>query len=172
MHTCTWNNVVTSINGLFPLYFQLHLTDQENAAFAVFVMLLARTIISRKLNLYIPISKVGRIDVSVNWYDNCYKVIHILMINVLCLLIQLIENMKTSQARGAVCTGSFYMHNDIVGGKVNVGSGCPQDVDTKLIDMDTIFNGKVGHICTVGTSKSSKKETNGGNAQCDMQNYN
>lgn len=34
------------------------MTDFENAAFAVFVVLLSRAILSFNLNLYIPISKV------------------------------------------------------------------------------------------------------------------
>jgi len=37
------------------------LTDSQNSAFAVFVMLLARMILSLKPNLYIPMSKVHTI---------------------------------------------------------------------------------------------------------------
>ena len=37
---------------------EVQLTDFENAAFAVFVVLLTRAILSFKLNLYIPVSKV------------------------------------------------------------------------------------------------------------------
>lgn len=40
---------------------ELQLTDFENAAFVVFVVLLTRAILSFKLNLYIPITKVGMI---------------------------------------------------------------------------------------------------------------
>lgn len=37
---------------------ELQLTDFENAAFATFIVLLTRTILSMKLNFLIPISKV------------------------------------------------------------------------------------------------------------------
>lgn len=40
---------------------EIQLTDFENAAFAVFVALLSRAILFFNLNLYIPISKVGRV---------------------------------------------------------------------------------------------------------------
>lgn len=38
---------------------EIQLTDFENAAFAIFNVLLTRVILSYNLNLYIPISKVG-----------------------------------------------------------------------------------------------------------------
>lgn len=37
---------------------EVQLTDFENAAFAVFIVLLSRAIMSQNLNFYIPISKV------------------------------------------------------------------------------------------------------------------
>lgn len=37
---------------------EVQITDFENAAFAVFVVLLSRAILSFNLNFYIPISKV------------------------------------------------------------------------------------------------------------------
>lgn len=37
---------------------EIQITDFENAAFAVFVVLLARVILTYQLNFYIPISKV------------------------------------------------------------------------------------------------------------------
>jgi glutamate--cysteine ligase catalytic subunit len=39
---------------------EVQLTDFENAAFAVFVILISRAILSFNLNFYIPISKVSR----------------------------------------------------------------------------------------------------------------
>ena len=36
----------------------IQLTDSENAAFSVFIVLLVRTMLHYKLNLYIPLSKV------------------------------------------------------------------------------------------------------------------
>jgi glutamate--cysteine ligase catalytic subunit len=38
---------------------EVQMTDFENAAFAVFVVLLSRAILSFNLNFYIPISKVN-----------------------------------------------------------------------------------------------------------------
>lgn len=38
---------------------EVQLTDFENAAFVVFIVLLTRVILSYKLNLLIPISKVS-----------------------------------------------------------------------------------------------------------------
>jgi glutamate--cysteine ligase catalytic subunit len=38
---------------------EVQLTDFENAAFSVFIVLLTRAILSFGLNFYIPISKVG-----------------------------------------------------------------------------------------------------------------
>jgi glutamate--cysteine ligase catalytic subunit len=43
----------------------LQLTDFENAAFVVFIVLLTRAILSFKLNLYIPITKVGRYNLYI-----------------------------------------------------------------------------------------------------------
>ncbi|CAI9727417.1 glutamate--cysteine ligase catalytic subunit-like [Octopus vulgaris] len=40
------------------IYLQVQLTDFENAAFVVFMLLLTRTIVTFKLNLLIPITKV------------------------------------------------------------------------------------------------------------------
>jgi len=37
---------------------EVQITDFENAAFAVFIVLLSRTILSYGLNFYVPISKV------------------------------------------------------------------------------------------------------------------
>lgn len=47
---------------------EVQITDFENAAFAVFVVLLTRTVLSMNLNFYIPISKVSDCSVSAyNW---------------------------------------------------------------------------------------------------------
>lgn len=40
---------------------EVQMTDFENAAFAVFVVLLTRAILSFHLNFYIPISKVATV---------------------------------------------------------------------------------------------------------------
>ena len=52
------------------------MTDFENAAFAVFVVLLSRAILYLKLNFYIPISKVRHIFYHcfvVNWFDRSMR---------------------------------------------------------------------------------------------------
>lgn len=47
---------------------EVQITDFENAAFAVFVVLLTRAVLSMNLNFYIPISKVSDCSVSAyNW---------------------------------------------------------------------------------------------------------
>lgn len=38
---------------------EVQMTDFENAAFAIFIVLLSRAILSFNLNFYIPISKVS-----------------------------------------------------------------------------------------------------------------
>lgn len=42
---------------------EIQITDFENAAFAVFIVLLTRAILSYSLNFYIPISKVTVINI-------------------------------------------------------------------------------------------------------------
>lgn len=43
---------------------EIQLTDFENAAFAIFIVLLTRVILSYDLNLYIPISKVWQVPAT------------------------------------------------------------------------------------------------------------
>jgi glutamate--cysteine ligase catalytic subunit len=43
---------------------ELQMTDFENAAFTVFIVLLTRAIVSFNLNMYIPISKVFQQQVA------------------------------------------------------------------------------------------------------------
>lgn len=51
---------------LFYLFFcQVQLTDFENSAYVVFVVLLTRVILSYKLDFLIPLSKVS--DMGVLW---------------------------------------------------------------------------------------------------------
>lgn len=46
---------------------ELQMTDFENAAFSVFVVLLTRAIVSFNLNMYIPISKVCKCESIYNY---------------------------------------------------------------------------------------------------------
>jgi glutamate--cysteine ligase catalytic subunit len=45
---------------------EIQLTDFENAAFAIFIVLLTRAMLSFNLNFYIPMSKVNSIDILIH----------------------------------------------------------------------------------------------------------
>lgn len=77
----------------------MQITDFENAAFAVFIVLLSRAIMEYQLNLYMPISKVSddRLTTST---------IHI-------NLVKVDENMQTAQKRDAVLSETFYFRKNI-----------------------------------------------------------
>jgi glutamate--cysteine ligase catalytic subunit len=50
---------------------EVQMTDFENAAFAVFIVLLSRAIMSMNINLYIPVSKAcTRLLVVTRWSWN------------------------------------------------------------------------------------------------------
>lgn len=73
------------------------MTDFENAAFAVFVVLLSRAILSFNLNFYIPISKVNicattRAPTKRSQVD---------------------ENMERAQKRDASASGKFYFRKEV-----------------------------------------------------------
>jgi len=55
-------------------YLQIQLTDFENAALVVFVVLLTRAILSFKLNLYIPMSKVSPCDDTISKVKGQYDI--------------------------------------------------------------------------------------------------
>ena len=76
------------------------MTDFENAAFSVFVVLLSRAIMSFNLNFYIPISKVV-VDLILDddYTDTSLKVD---------------ENMHRAQQRDAVHTSKFYFRKDVL----------------------------------------------------------
>jgi glutamate--cysteine ligase catalytic subunit len=74
-------------------------TDFENAAFAVFIVLLSRAILHYSLNFYIPISKVRCPS-----YDSSYVAQHHLKVD---------ENMRRAQRRDASRTESFFFRKDV-----------------------------------------------------------
>jgi len=74
------------------------MTDFENAAFSVFVMLLSRAILKFNLNFYIPISKVT------------IKTTQILVIHILSA--QVDENMQRAQLRNASSSSKFYFRKN------------------------------------------------------------
>ena len=77
------------------------MTDFENAAFAVFVVLLSRAILYFKLNFYIPISKVR------------YKFLHVIIALSSSGLGQVDENMGRAQRRDAAASGKFYFRKEV-----------------------------------------------------------
>jgi len=87
--------------------FQLQLTTSENAAFAVFVMLLARTILSLRPNLYIPISKVNYIY-CLDPYVCSLITVYISSLLALIHTHSWNENMQRAQRRDAVNGERFY----------------------------------------------------------------
>ena len=63
---------------------QVQLTDFENAAYVVFIVLLTRVILTFHLNFLIPISKVCSIILQANWQNLPCFVLHTLCIQKIC----------------------------------------------------------------------------------------
>lgn len=78
---------------------EVQITDFENAAFSVFIVLLSRAILSLGLNFYMPISKVS--------YVGPMKSPRLTM------LWQVDENMNRAQQRDAVLQQKFYFRKDV-----------------------------------------------------------
>lgn len=78
---------------------EVQLTDFENAAFAVFVVLLSRAILYFNLNFYIPISKV--------W---CFLLHEYTSLTVPS---KVDENMQRAQKRDASRSAKFYFRKDV-----------------------------------------------------------
>lgn len=78
---------------------EVQITDFENAAFSVFIVLLSRAILRLGLNFYIPISKVS---------DNAEDKVYILKISH-----QVDENMNRAQKRDAVHQQKFHFRRDV-----------------------------------------------------------
>jgi len=82
------------------------MTDFENAAFAVFIVLLSRAIMSMNINLYIPISKACI----------CHSLV--ITIHVMKLILvgwgrQVDQNMHRAQQRDAVNQARFYFRREV-----------------------------------------------------------
>lgn len=80
---------------------EVQMTDFENAAFSVFVVLLTRAILSFNLNFYVPISKVRH-----------YVWLKPRM--VLTIYSQVDENMSRAQQRDASRSQKFYFRKDVL----------------------------------------------------------
>jgi glutamate--cysteine ligase catalytic subunit len=89
---------------------EVQLTDFENAAFTVFLVLLTRAILSFNLNLYIPITKVRdpRQPASAGTVQKRRSYV--------CWRVggdQVDENLKTAHQRDAARTASFFFRDHI-----------------------------------------------------------
>ena len=58
-------NQTRIVTNTLHVFFQVQLTDFENAAYVVFVVLLTRVILSYNIDIRIPISKVRAVHVVV-----------------------------------------------------------------------------------------------------------
>ena len=126
---------------------QVQLTDFENAAFVVFVVLLTRAILSFKLNFLIPISKVTASVSVVTWLPWCQPTN------------QMQENMVRAQKRDALHSERFYFRKSVVPDDDEDDDDDDEGVEPRgshdheytEMSVDTIINGKV---CTASRSHS------------------
>jgi glutamate--cysteine ligase catalytic subunit len=81
---------------------EVQMTDFENAAFAIFVVLLSRAILSFNLNFYVPISKV---ELNHSLHKSIYERI--------IFYLQVDENMTRAQQRAAVASSKFYFRKNV-----------------------------------------------------------
>lgn len=77
---------------------EVQLTDYENAAFAVFMVLLSRAILSFGINFYMPISKVFPRAENLLW---------------VLIVLQVDENMKRAHQRNACREQKFYFRKNV-----------------------------------------------------------
>lgn len=158
---------------------EVQITDFENAAFAVFVVLLSRAILYFNLNFYIPISKVWYLSLDLE-HPYSYRKTP-----------QVDQNMQTAQKRDAARSEKFYFRKDVYphdgspgssaasvssgqfsppknsghkqkklgncftppGPPVNGELQIPVEDEYELMTMDGIINGKV---CPNGGSPTSR----------------
>jgi glutamate--cysteine ligase catalytic subunit len=123
---------------------EVSLTDFENAAFSVFMVLLSRVIIAFDLNLYIPMSRVDENMATAHDRDSTVQGLFYFRKNIL----------SSSRGSGFVCACGHIHHASIVGGNSHVdeiGKFCREHSDSESDeDSDTfdrfriseIFNGK------------------------------
>ena len=121
------------VSSSVKLFLQVQLTDFENAAYIVFVVLLTRAILSFDLNFLIPISKVTSIIL-----------VSITVTN------QMQENMARAQKRDAVRSEKFYFRKSVVpdddkddDDKDGAEPRGSHDHEYTEMSVDAIINGKV-----------------------------
>ena len=124
------------VSSSVKLFLQVQLTDFENAAYIVFVVLLTRAILSFDLNFLVPISKVTSIIL--------YNFVSITVTN------QMQENMARAQKRDAVRIEKFYFRKSVVpdddkddDSKDGAEPRGSHDHEYTEMSVDTIMNGKV-----------------------------
>lgn len=123
---------------------EVGLTDFENAAFSVFVVLLSRVILAFDLNLYVPMSRVDENMRTAHQRNSAVDALFHFRKNIF----------SASSASGFVCAAGHIHHASIVGSKANVNdisAFCPDhsdsesDGETDVIEsftLNEIFNGK------------------------------
>lgn len=100
----------------------MQLTDYENAAFAVFIVLLTRAIMTMGLNFYLPITKVSLSDVYSPNRERERSTNRSFR--------QVDENMHRAHRRDAVNSQKFYFRKNLFDPKP--GHGCDPSLDTPL----------------------------------------
>lgn len=86
---------------------EVQLTDEENAAFVIFIVLMTRLILSFNLDMLLPISKV-------NAPTLCWLVFRALILSLsLSPPTQVEENMAEAQKRNAARSSAFWFRKDI-----------------------------------------------------------
>lgn len=77
---------------------EVQLTDFENAAFSIFIVLLSRAILTFGLNFYMPISKVRTSSITFTFTESA---------------LQVDVNMERAQKRDAARQGKFYFRKSV-----------------------------------------------------------
>lgn len=109
---------------------EVQLTDYENAAFSVFIVLLTRAIMSLGLNFYLPISKVSLPSAAIyrsklpRWTDGSD------------FPIQVDENMHRAHRRDAINTQKFYFRKNLFDPKP--GHPCDPSLDALSSSLPTV----------------------------------
>ena len=108
---------------------EVQITDYENAAFAVFIVLLTRLILAKHLNLYIPITKARLFVIAMTSSD----------------FVQVDENLDRAQIRNAVLDQKFHFRRHLSGGT----EAKPATDEYVELSVNAIINGEVGRCLVV-----------------------
>ncbi len=97
----TTSPVVPRSSHFYIVLLQVQATEFENAAFANFIVLLSRVILTYDLNLIMPMSSVSSLH-------NLHNIVFFLSIEYLCALFKLEENFRNASKRNAVLDEKFW----------------------------------------------------------------